>query len=144
MSYRKKRYLTYALITIITFVTPFITIDGNHLLLLSFEKLQFHFLGLAFSVTELYVMPFLLIILFVSIFAITAILGRFWCGWACPQTIFMEMVFRRIEYVIEGDWTKQKKLNKAPWKGTKIFKKVLNALFVNSIIWAKSYKTCAH
>ncbi len=88
MSYAKKRYLTYALITIITFIVPFITIDGHHLLLLSFEKLQFHFLGLVFSVTELYVMPFLLIILFIGIFAVTSILGRFWCGWVCPQTIF--------------------------------------------------------
>lgn len=98
MSQTKKRYLTYALITIITFTVPFITIDGNHLLLLSFEKYQFHIMGTAFSATELYVMPFLLIALFIGIFAITTILGRFWCGWACPQTIF-RVIYRDL---IEG------------------------------------------
>jgi polyferredoxin len=98
MSQTKKRYLTYALITIITFTIPFITIDGNHMLLLSFEKYQFHIMGTVFSVTELYVMPFLLIALFISIFAITTILGRFWCGWACPQTIF-RVIYRDL---IEG------------------------------------------
>ena len=60
MSYTKKRYINYALITIFVMVLPFITIDGNHMLLLSFEKLEFHFLGLVFNVNELYVMPFCL------------------------------------------------------------------------------------
>ena len=113
MSYSKKRYLTYALISIFTFGVPFITIDGNHLLLLSFEKFQFHFMGLAFSVTELYVMPFLLMALFIGIFAITVVLGRFWCGWACPQTIF-RVIYRDL---IEGtllDLKKIKNKQKSP------------------------------
>ena len=88
MSYSKKRYLVYILITLFTFALPFITIEGNHLLLLSFDKLQFHILGFAYNVNELYVMPFLLMFLFIGIFAMTAIFGRVWCGWACPQTIF--------------------------------------------------------
>jgi cytochrome c oxidase accessory protein FixG len=88
MSYTKKRYLVYILITIFTFSMPFITIEGNHLLLLSFDKLQFHFLGYVYNMNELYVMPFLLMFLFIGIFAMTAIFGRVWCGWACPQTIF--------------------------------------------------------
>lgn len=98
MSYTQKRYFTYAFITLAAFAIPFITINGNHMLLLSFEKFQFHFIGLNFSVSELYVMPFLLIVLFVGIFAITAILGRFWCGWICPQTIF-RVIYRDL---IEG------------------------------------------
>lgn len=93
MSYTKKRYLTYAVITIFTLVVPFITINGNHLLLLSFDKLQFHFLGFVFNMNELYIMPFLLMFLFIGIFAITAMFGRVWCGWACPQTIF-RVVYR--------------------------------------------------
>ena len=88
MNYTQKRYISYAFITIFTFIIPFITINGNHLLLLSFDKLQFHFLGLVFNMNELYVMPFLLMFLFIGIFALTSMLGRFWCGWACPQTIF--------------------------------------------------------
>lgn len=58
------------------------------MLLLSFDRMEFHFLGFAFEMQELYIMPFLLMILFIGIFAMTAIGGRVWCGWACPQTIF--------------------------------------------------------
>ncbi|MBD3831110.1 MAG: 4Fe-4S binding protein, partial [Arcobacter sp.] len=88
MSYTKKRYLVYFISTISIMLIPFITINDNHLLLLSFDKLQFHFLGIVFNVSELYVMPFLLMFLFIGIFAITSMLGRIWCGWLCPQTIF--------------------------------------------------------
>ena len=98
MTYTKKRYVTYILITIFTFILPFITIDGNHILLLSFEHLQFHFVGFAFNVNELFIMPFLLMVLFIGIFATTAMFGRVWCGWACPQTIF-RVIYRDL---IEG------------------------------------------
>lgn len=98
MSYAQKRYLTYFLITVFIMGVPFITIDGNHLLLLSFERLQFHFIGYAFNVNELFIMPFLLMLLFIGIFAVTAMFGRVWCGWACPQTIF-RVIYRDL---IEG------------------------------------------
>ncbi|AXH13669.1 cytochrome c oxidase accessory protein CcoG [Malaciobacter mytili LMG 24559] len=88
MTYAKKRYLNFFAITIFTLVLPFITVNGNHMLLLSFDRMEFHFLGFAFEMQELYIMPFLLMILFIGIFAMTAIGGRVWCGWACPQTIF--------------------------------------------------------
>ncbi|WP_320035108.1 cytochrome c oxidase accessory protein CcoG [Halarcobacter sp.] len=93
MNYTKKRYITYGIFTLFIFVLPFIKIDENHMLMLSFEYSKFHFLGFSFDVNELYVMPFLLMILFIGIFAITTIFGRVWCGWACPQTIF-RVVFR--------------------------------------------------
>ncbi len=100
MSYSKKRYFIYLFITIFTMLIPFITINDNHLLLLSFDKLQFHFLGVAYNVNELYVMPFLLMFLFIGIFAITSILGRIWCGWGCPQTIFRVIYRDLIESTI--------------------------------------------
>ena len=87
-SYRVKRYYTYLAVTIFSLVVPFITINGNHLLLLSFDKKQLHLMGVAFDMQELYLMPFLLMLLFLGIFAVTALGGRAWCGWACPQTIF--------------------------------------------------------
>lgn len=93
MSFKQKRIITYWVITLFTMVLPFITINGNHLLLLSFDKMQFHFAGFAFAMQELYLMPFLLMILFIGIFVITTIGGRIWCGWACPQTIF-RVLFR--------------------------------------------------
>ena len=66
-----------------------------------------------------------LITLFLFIILFTVVFGRIWCGWACPQTLFMEMVFRKIEYAIEGDAPAQRKLARAPWNGEKIFKKGL-------------------
>lgn len=100
MTYSKKRYITYILITIFTIALPLITINGNHLLLLSFDKLEFHLLGVVFNMNELYVMPFLLMFLFIGIFAMTAIFGRVWCGWACPQTIFRVIYRDLIETTI--------------------------------------------
>jgi cytochrome c oxidase accessory protein FixG len=79
---------------------PFITINDNHLLLLSFDKLQFHFVGSVYSVSELYVMPFLLMFLFIGIFALTSMFGRIWCAWSCPQTIFRVIYRDLIESTI--------------------------------------------
>lgn len=97
-SYRIKRYYGYILATIISISLPFITINGNHIFLLSFDKKQLHLMGTAFDMQELYMMPFLLMLLFLGIFAVTSLGGRAWCGWACPQTIF-RVVYRDL---IEG------------------------------------------
>lgn len=88
MPYRKRRYIGYALATVFSLALPFIQINGNQIFLLSFDKKQLHLLGTAFDMQELYLMPFLLMLLFLGIFAVTAIGGRAWCGWSCPQTIF--------------------------------------------------------
>lgn len=107
MSYASKRYLFYAFMTAFIFLVPFITVNDNHLLLLSFEKLQFHFMGLAYDVNEFYIMPFLLMFLFIGVFALTSILGRAWCGWGCPQTIF-RTIYRDL---IQGTLLDLRKIN---------------------------------
>jgi cytochrome c oxidase accessory protein FixG len=88
MTYRIKRYYAYVIATVASLIIPFIKIGGNHLFLLSFDKKQLHLMGTAFDMQELYLMPFLLMLLFIGIFALTAVGGRAFCGWACPQTIF--------------------------------------------------------
>ena len=107
MSYSKKRYFVYFSLTLFIMLIPFITINNNHILLLSFDKLQFHFVGSVYSVSELYVMPFLLMFLFIGIFAMTSIFGRIWCGWSCPQTIF-RVIYRDL---IEGTILDLRKIN---------------------------------
>jgi cytochrome c oxidase accessory protein FixG len=102
MNYSTRRYFVYLIITIFTLVLPFIKINGNHILLLSFTDMEFHFIGMVFNMDELYVMPFLIMFLFISIFATTAIYGRVWCGWACPQTIFRVIYRDLIESKIMG------------------------------------------
>ncbi|WP_295055828.1 cytochrome c oxidase accessory protein CcoG [Sulfuricurvum sp.] len=114
MSYVTKRYWFYAFVTAFTFIVPFITVNENHLLLLSFEKLQFHFMGLAYDVNEFYIMPFLLIFLFIGIFALTSSLGRAWCGWSCPQTIFRVIYRDLIQGTLldlRNSTNKQKRMN---------------------------------
>jgi len=100
--YRIKRYWVYVAVTIISLVMPWITINGNHLFLLSFDQKKLHLAGVAFDMQELYLMPFLLMLLFLGIFAVTAVGGRAWCGWACPQTIFRTIYRDGIETKLLG------------------------------------------
>lgn len=100
--YRIYRYYMYVIATIMSLTIPFIRINDNHIFLLSFDKKQLHLMGIAFDMQELYMMPFLLMLLFLGIFAVTAIGGRAWCGWACPQTIFRVVYRDLIESKILG------------------------------------------
>ena len=105
-SYRIKRYWMYLAATVFAIGLPFIQIGGNQIFLLSFDKKQLHLMGTVFDMQELYMMPFLLMLLFLGIFAVTAIGGRAWCGWACPQTIF-RVVYRDL---IEGKLLKMRRI----------------------------------
>jgi len=100
--YRVKRYWVYVVATIIALIMPWITIGENHLFLLSFDQKKLHLAGVAFDMQELYLMPFLLMLLFLGIFAVTAVGGRAWCGWACPQTIFRVIYRDGIETKLLG------------------------------------------
>jgi polyferredoxin len=86
--WRIKRYYLYILVTIIALILPWIQIDGNHFFLLSFDKLKLHLAFIQFDMQELYLMPFLLMLMFLGIFGMTVMGGRVFCGWVCPQTIF--------------------------------------------------------
>jgi cytochrome c oxidase accessory protein FixG len=101
-SYRIKRYWAYVLATVVALATPFIQIGGNQVFLLSFDRKQLHLMGVAFDMQELYMMPFLLMLMFLGIFAVTAIGGRAWCGWACPQTVFRVIYRDLIESKLLG------------------------------------------
>jgi len=116
-SYRIKRYWAYVIATVVAVGLPFIQINGNQIFLLSFDKKQLQLMGVAFDMQELYLMPFLLMLLFLGIFAATAVGGRAWCGWACPQTVFRVIYRDLIEGKLLGlrriknkqkepDWTK--------------------------------------
>ena len=100
--YRIKRYWAYIIATTMALVIPFITIGGNHLFLLSFDHKKLNLAGVAFDMQELYLMPFLLMLLFLGIFAVTAVGGRAWCAWACPQTIFRVIYRDGIETKLLG------------------------------------------
>ncbi|MDV7188413.1 cytochrome c oxidase accessory protein CcoG [Lutibacter sp. TH_r2] len=122
--YKYRTYVSWVLITFL-FVAPFIKIKGNQFLLFNVLERKFHIFGFPFWPQDfhLLVISILLSVVFVILF--TVVFGRIFCGWMCPQTIFMEMIFRKVEYLIEGDRSKQIKLDKQPWNAEKIRKKVL-------------------
>ncbi|MFW5762569.1 MAG: cytochrome c oxidase accessory protein CcoG, partial [Cyclobacteriaceae bacterium] len=105
------------------FGLPLIEINDHPFMLFNFFERRFIIFGVAFWPQDFHIFLIAMIAFFVFIILFTVVFGRLWCGWACPQTIFMEMVFRKIEYWIEGDAIQQKRLEKAPWNSKKIFKK---------------------
>ena len=119
------RILVTVILLSLLFAGPFLKINGQPLLLLNFFERKFVILGQAFWPQDFVLLAITLITSFVFIILFTVVFGRIWCGWLCPQTLFMEMVFRKIEYLIEGDAAAQRRLDKEAWSLTKLFKKTL-------------------
>ncbi|MEQ8928152.1 MAG: cytochrome c oxidase accessory protein CcoG [Fulvivirga sp.] len=128
----------------ILFAGPFITIGGKPLLLLNIFERKFVIFGQAFWPQDFFLLALLLITFFVIVILFTVVFGRLWCGWACPQTLFMEMVFRKIEYWIEGDANQQRKLDQQPWSFEKIRKKGLKHLIYISIAFLISHTVMSY
>jgi len=120
--YRVRTYLSWVLLAIM-FAGPFVRIHGNPLLLLNMVERKFVILGQIFWPQDMIISAVTLLIFCTGIIVFTAAFGRLWCGWTCPQTVLMEMVFRKIEYFIEGDAPAQRALAAAPWTAGKIGKK---------------------
>lgn len=114
-------------------ITPFIKVNGHQFLLLDFPNRHFILFGVPFGPHDFHLFVLAMISFVVFIVLFTVIFGRIFCGWICPQTIFLEMVFRKIEYWIEGDAIQQIKLKKAPWTANKIFKKGLKHIIFFAI-----------
>ena len=122
--YEYRKYVSYFLLAFL-FLSPFIKINGNQFLMFNVLERRFNIFGFPFWPQDfhLFVISMLIGVVFITLF--TVAFGRIFCGWICPQTIFMEMVFRRIEYWIEGDRNKQRKLDRQKWDAEKIRKKSL-------------------
>lgn len=120
--YRARTMVSYILLSLM-FAGPFLTWNGYPLFLFNILERKFIIFGIPFWPQDFHLFVLAMISFFMFIVLFTVMLGRLWCGWACPQTVFMEMVFRKIEYWIEGDATQQRKLNQAPWTSEKIAKK---------------------
>jgi len=121
--FRWRTWFSWLLLGIM-FGGPFITIHGNPLLLLDIVGRKFVVLGQIFWPQDMIIFAVAVLIFAVGILVFTTAFGRLWCGWACPQTVMMEMVFRKIEYLIEGDAPQQRELNRSPWHAKKLLKKI--------------------
>jgi len=125
----KGRYYTArlwlsCLLLAVMFVGPFIRLNGNPLLLVNVVERKFSVLGQMFWPQDGAVLALSLLLFLTGIAVFTAAFGRLWCGWTCPQTVLMELVFRRLEYWIEGDAPAQRALAAAPWTAGKLAKKL--------------------
>ena len=126
------RAMLAVVLTAIYVALPWIQINGNPALFLDVAHRQFHYFGLTFVSQDIWIVFFVMSGIGFCLFFITALLGRVWCGWACPQTVFLDIA-RRIERWCEGDATERRKLDRSPWTFSKTVRRsakhVLYALF---------------
>mgnify|MGYP006289356819 CR=1 FL=1 len=126
---KMRTWVSYFLLAFL-FLAPFVRIGGQPLLQFNLLERKFILFGQIFWPQDfhLFVLSMITLVIFITLF--TVVYGRLFCGWVCPQTIFMEHVFRRIEYWIDGDWKAQMRLKKAAWTKEKVRKRVLkHAIF---------------
>jgi cytochrome c oxidase accessory protein FixG len=120
--YKLRTYFSYLLLTLLVGL-PWIEVNGQPIFLFNILERKFIFWTVPFFPQDFHLVALGLVsfLIFISLF--TVLFGRIWCGWACPQTIFMEMLFRKIEYWIEGDDKAQRRLKESRWTNEKIIKK---------------------
>lgn len=135
------RTFTSLVFLLVFIITPFIRVEGEPFILIDILNRRFILFGQIFWPQDFFIFAvgFLTFMVFVILF--TVAFGRLFCGWICPQTNFMEMVFRKIEYWIDGDATQQVRLKKLPWNAEKIRKRVLkiSVFYLVSIIIANFF-----
>ncbi|MCX6180790.1 MAG: cytochrome c oxidase accessory protein CcoG [Bacteroidetes bacterium] len=120
--YKYRTLVSYLLLAVL-FGLPHLYLHGEPLLLFNIMERKFIIFGQIFWPQDFHIFLFAMIAFILFIILFTVVFGRIFCGWICPQTIFLEMVFRKIERWIEGDHIAQKKLNKQKWNSDKILKK---------------------
>jgi polyferredoxin len=101
--FHSARIVVSAVLLLILIITPFIKVNGHSFMLFDFLNRKFILFGILFGPHDFHLFVIAMIATVVFVILFTAVFGRIFCGWACPQTIFMEMVFRKIEYWLEGD-----------------------------------------
>jgi cytochrome c oxidase accessory protein FixG len=122
--YEYRKWVSYFLL-IVLIVNPFLKVNGNQFMMFNVLERRFNLFGFPFWPQDFYLFVLFMIVGVVFVILFTVIFGRIFCGWICPQTIFLEMVFRRIEYWIEGDRGAQIRLEKQEWNVEKVRKKAV-------------------
>ncbi|KPE52215.1 cytochrome c oxidase accessory protein CcoG [Chryseobacterium indologenes] len=117
-----RNYTSYVLLALF-FGIPFLKINGNPFLLINVIDRRFFILGQPFYLQDFFILALGAVTSVIFVMLFTVVFGRIFCGWLCPQTLFMEMVFRKIEYWIEGDRNKQMKLDRQEWNAEKVRKR---------------------
>lgn len=121
--WHKRRRILYAVLMLIFLILPWLNVGGHQAVLINLPERQFAFFGLTFWAHDAPLIFFILAGLTLGLALVTAIWGRAWCGWACPQTVFIETVFRKIEEWVEGNHIQRRRLNESPPSAGRFFKK---------------------
>jgi cytochrome c oxidase accessory protein FixG len=140
--YNWRKIVGYFLLALMILM-PLIKVDGNQFIMLNFIERKFVIFGIVFWPQDTFLLLIMMLSFLVFIILFTVTFGRIWCGWACPQTIFLELIFRPIEFLIDGSPASQKKLKKQQWNSEKIIKRIIKFLLfysisivlVNVILW---------
>jgi cytochrome c oxidase accessory protein FixG len=132
--YWRRTWVSWLLLAIL-FAGPFLRINGNPYFMFNIVERKFSILGQLFWPSDFVIFVIASLLFLTSIMIFTTAFGRIWCGWACPQTLLMEMVFRKIEYAIEGNSAAQRMLDAAPWTVRKVLKKSLKHALFFALSW---------
>ena len=130
-----RKNLVWAVLLVVYLALPFVKIGGHPAVNFDIASRTAHLFGATFTNQDFHLMFFLLLGFGLTLFVVTSVWGRIWCGFACPQTVFMEGVFRRIERWIEGERVTRIRRNMGPWTGDKIWRKGLKYLVFLVLCW---------
>ena len=135
--FRKHRNWTQLILLTIFLILPWTTLNGHQTILIDVPDREFALFGVLFRAHDTPLLFFILALATLTLAFVTSIWGRVWCGWACPQTVFIDAVYRRIEYWIEGNYRHRRQLRDGPMTFEKAWKtsaKWLAFIFVSSVI----------
>jgi cytochrome c oxidase accessory protein FixG len=139
--WQRMRKGTFALLHLILFATPWLVIRGNPALLIDLPGRRLHLFGAIFTASDTIFLLFLLLFLAFSLFFFTSLFGRLWCGFACPQTVFLDTWIRPFEEWIEGDWVRRRKRDEAGWSLDRLWRKAVkwSAYLAISLVISMSF-----
>lgn len=133
--FRRFRTLLIIVLMVLYLMLPWITFENEQAVFLDIFHRRFVFFGNVFWATDSYFLFLLLGSLAFSLFFFTSLFGRIWCGWACPETVFLEFLFRPIEHWIEGGPVERRRLDSGPWGIEKILKKTFKIVLYAGLSW---------
>ncbi|MFG0251816.1 MAG: cytochrome c oxidase accessory protein CcoG [Phycisphaerales bacterium JB038] len=125
-----RRLVGYLLILLFT-ALPYLRLNGKPMILLDIPAREFTFFGKTFLPTDTLLLALMLLMAFVTVFLLTALLGRVWCGWGCPQTVYMELIYRPVERLFEG---RHYRSSKAPYHPLRRIGKYLTFLLISMFL----------
>ncbi len=122
---QRLRQWTFALLHLILFVTPWLGVSGNPALLIDLPGRKLYAFGAIFTAADTIFLLLLLLFLAFSLFFFTSLFGRLWCGYACPQTVFLDTWIRPFEQWIEGDWVRRRRRDERGWSFDRVWRKAV-------------------